>query len=74
MEHIWTVVMLEICKHTFLGVFVANLKNDAIYGFYPESFCDKNLAIWKVFAFSDSGQPFLFFTPNVFMFQCFILL
>ena len=40
----------------FLRVFVANLKNDAIYGFYPESFCDKNLAIWKVFAFSDSAQ------------------
>ena len=26
------------------------LKIDA---FYPEGFCDKNLAIWKVFAFSD---------------------
>ena len=38
----------------FLRVFVANLKNDAIYRFYPESFCDKNLAIRKVFAFSDS--------------------
>ena len=38
----------------FLRVFVANLKNDAIYGFNPESFCDKNLAIRKVFAFSDS--------------------
>ena len=36
----------------FLRVFVANLKNDAIY---PESFCDKNLAIRKVFAFCDSG-------------------
>ena len=33
-----------------------NLKNDAIYGFYPESFCDKNLAIRKVFAFSDSAE------------------
>ena len=41
----------------FLRVFVANLKNDAIYGFYPESFCDINLAIQKVFAFSDSGLP-----------------
>ena len=26
-----------------------------IYALYPESFCDKNLAIWKVFAFCDSG-------------------
>ena len=32
------------------------MKNDAIYGFNPESFCDKNLAIWKVFAFSDSEE------------------
>ena len=40
----------------FLRVFVANLKNDAIYAFFPESFCDPNLAIWKVFAFSDSVQ------------------
>ena len=38
----------------FLHVFVANLKNDAIYAFYSESFCNKNLAIRKVFAFSDS--------------------
>ena len=53
MEHIWTIVMLEICNHTFY----AYLKNDAIYGFNPESFCDKNLAIRKVFAFSDSGHP-----------------
>ena len=36
-------------------VFVANLKIDAIYVFYPESFCDKNLAVRKVFAFSDSA-------------------
>ena len=43
----------------FLRVFVANLKNDAIYGFYPESFCDKNLAIRKVFAFSDSDVRIL---------------
>ena len=27
----------------------------AIYALYPESFCVKNLAIRKVFAFSDSG-------------------
>ena len=40
----------------FLRSFVANLKIDVIYAFYPESFCDKNLAIWKVFVFSDSGK------------------
>ena len=40
----------------FLRVFVANFKNDAIYVFYPESFCDNNLAIRKVFAFSDSDS------------------
>ena len=38
----------------FLRICVANLKIDAIYVFYPESFCDKNLAIRKVFAFCDS--------------------
>ena len=31
-----------------------NLKIDAIYALYTESFCDKNLAIRKVFAFCDS--------------------
>ena len=29
--------------------------NVAIYALYPESFCGGNLAIRKVFAFSDSG-------------------
>ena len=31
------------------------MKIDAIYALYPESFCGKNLAIRKVFAFSDSA-------------------
>lgn len=31
-------------------------KSVAIYTLYPESFCVKNLAIRKVFAFSDSGS------------------
>ena len=52
----------------FLRVFVANLKNDAIYGFYPESFCDKNLAIRKVFAFSDSGRATHLLVPWVLQF------
>ena len=30
------------------------MKIDAIYAFYPESSCNKNLAIRKVFVFSDS--------------------
>ena len=38
----------------FLRIFVANLKIDAFYAFYPESFCDKNHAVRKVFVFSDS--------------------
>ena len=41
-------------KHLFCA-FVANLKIDAIYAIYPESFCDKNLAIRKVFPFCDSA-------------------
>ena len=43
-------VMLRIRKHTFY----AYLKNDAIYAFYPESFCDKNLLSGKFSFFSDS--------------------
>ena len=31
------------------------IKDVQIYAFYPESFCVKNLAIRKVFAFSDSA-------------------
>ena len=49
----------------FLHVLVANLKIDAIYAFYPESFCDNNLAIRKVFAFSDSA-----FMTHLFLFCC----
>ena len=37
-----------------LCAFVANLEIDVIYVLYPESFCDKNLAIRKVFPFCDS--------------------
>ena len=33
-----------------------NFKIDAIYAFYPESFCNKNLANRKVFVFCDSGM------------------
>ena len=54
MEHIWTIVMLEICKHTFYDYLSRIWK--MMQGFYPESFCDKNLAIRKVFAFSDSAH------------------
>ena len=45
----------------FSLVFIANLKNDAIYAFYLESFCDNNLAIRKVFAFSNSEAHRLLF-------------
>ena len=43
--------MLKILQAHLLRAFVANLKIDAIYALYPESFCDKNLAVRKVFAF-----------------------
>ena len=62
MEHIWTMLMHKILQNHLLCAFVANLKIGGIYALYPESFCDKNLAIRKVFAFCDSGwgtpQPF----------------
>ena len=44
----------KILQNHLLCAFVADLKIDAIYALYPESFCDKNLAIRKVFAFCDS--------------------
>ena len=44
----------KILQNHLLCAFVADLKIDAIYAFYPESFCDKNLAICKVLAFCDS--------------------
>ena len=47
--------MYKILQNHFLCAFVANLKIDAIYALYPESFCDKNLAIRRVFAFCDSA-------------------
>ena len=56
MEHIWTMLMHKILQTHLLCAFVANLKIGAIYVLYPESFCDKNLAIRKVFAFSDSDD------------------
>ena len=43
--------MHKILQNHLLCAFVANLKIDALY---PESFCYKNLAIRKVFAFCDS--------------------
>ena len=48
--------MHKILQNHLLCAFVANLKIDAIYAFDPKGFCDKNLAIRKVFAFSDSGN------------------
>ena len=55
MEHIWTMLMHKILQNHLLCAFVANLKIGAIYVLYPDIFCDKNLAIRKVFAFCDSG-------------------
>ena len=39
-----------------LAIFYAHLKIGAIYALYSESFCDKNLAIRKVYAFCDSAR------------------
>ena len=55
MEHIWTMLMHKILQNHLLCAFVANLKIGAIYALSSESFCNKNLAIWKVFAFCDSA-------------------
>ena len=54
MEHIGTILMLKILQAHLLRAFVTK-KIDAIYALYLESFCDKNSAVWKVFAFSDSA-------------------
>ena len=48
--------MHKILQNHLLCAFVADLKVDAIYALYPESFCAKNLAIRKVFAFCDSEK------------------
>ena len=55
-EHIWTILMLRILQVNLLGAFVANLKIGAMNTLYPESFCDKNIAVRKVFAFSYSEE------------------
>ena len=56
-DHLENVAGLsKILQNHLQCAFVADLKIDAIYALYPESFCDKNLAIRKVFAFCDSAQ------------------
>ena len=55
MKHIWTMLMHKVLQTHLLRAFVANLKIDAIYALYPESFYDKKLAIRKVFAFCVSA-------------------
>ena len=57
--------MLNILQAHLSRAFVANSMIDGIYALYPESFCNKNLAIWKVFAFSDSvyNDPCSLFIP-----------
>ena len=53
MGSIWVIKILQ-AHLLVLRAFVANSKIDAIYTLYPESFCDKNLAVQKVFeAFFD---------------------
>ena len=53
-DHLENVAGLsKILQNHLVCAYVAELKIDAIYALYPESFCDKNLAIRKVFAFCD---------------------
>ena len=52
-------LMHEILQNHLLCTFVAILKINAIYALYPESFCNKNFAIRKVFAFCDSAHQYL---------------
>ena len=57
-DHLENVAGLsKILQNHLLCAFVADLKIYAIYALYPESFCDKNLTIRKVFAFCDSAPP-----------------
>ena len=53
-------LMHKILQAHLLRAFVAKLKIDIIYALYPECFCDKNLAVRKVFAFSDSDDNDIF--------------
>ena len=53
----------KILQSLLSCAFVADLKIDAIYALYPESFCDTNLAIRKVFAFCDSDDMYLATCP-----------
>ena len=56
-DHLENVAGLsKILQNHLKYAFVADLNFDAIYALYPESFCDKKLAIWKVFAFCDSDK------------------
>ena len=56
-DHLENVAGLsKILQNHLQCAFVEDLKIDAIYALYPESFCDKNLAIRKDFAFCDSDE------------------
>ena len=54
--------MLKILQAHLLRAFVAKLK---IYAIYPESFCDKHLAIRKDFAFCDSDRDMIERTDQI---------
>ena len=49
-------VCQKCVKFSSFRHFCRKIKSVAIYALYPESFCVKNLAIQKVFAFSDSDH------------------
>ena len=65
-----TILMLKILLAHLLRAIVANLKIYAIYALYPESFCNKNLAIRKVFAFCDSVVNINVLILDNFLWKC----
>ena len=48
-------VLKTVLKNLGFTRICREIVNVAIYALYPESFCGKDLAVRKVFAFSDSG-------------------
>ena len=66
-------LMHKILQNHLLCTFVVNLKIDLIYALYPESFCDKNLVIRKVFAFCDSAYLLMQTYTSAQLYICHIL-
>ena len=64
---LWSIFGPCLCTKSYKTSFMRICREfeiDTIYVLYPESFCDKNLAIRKVFAFSDSDYAATELTPR----------